>query len=333
MANSVQTSFVRVWYWSSQGFSFNSDRETKIAYSPGHVAIELHSGGNEDCVISYASYWPGPCRLINVCTKSTSHFHENLTTDELIETKKGKSFDLHDLNVKKIQEAINKYKRLGIFSWGILGSSVFRKSYERNCAGLSLYLLEIGGIRNLIHNQSTGSRLKKWFSHSFSVIALSGTSAWSYYQIRNLSGSLQNYHHFAHSYQLASKGASSAFRSVMKMFFSALPILTDTLENQEAHRVIHTDIQTILQKLRRSMVELGTAIYSNEEHFLPDLLTTVDQANKRFFFASITALTPVAMAISVLILNHTILIKTVTPANVKEIVEKAVKKEKDTKGR
>lgn len=333
MANSVQASFVRVWYWPSQGLSLRNDRESKIAYSPGHVAIELHAGGNDDRVIAYASFWPGPCRRKNICTEFPPHFHETLKVDELIERDKGESFDLHSLDVEKIQQAIKKYKGRRIFLWGILGSSVFRKSYERNCAGLTLRLLEIGGIRNLTQDQKTSSNLRKIFNNSFSVIALTGSSAWSFYQIWSLSSSLQNYHHFANSYQLASKGASTAFRSVYKMFSSALNILTKSFNNQEVHPLIRDDIQIIVQKIRDSLAELSTAIYSNEEHFLPDLGRTVDQANKRFLFTSTTALIPVAMAVSILFLNHTILIKTITPTDVRVIAEKAVKKEQEKERR
>jgi hypothetical protein len=155
LSSSDSSSYVRVWYWPGRGISSSG-------YSPGHVALEMHKGG-ENNENYYASFWPGKCRSPENCQETESHFHEKLDTDQFLEDgKRGEDFKLVSLRIDTMIQAFLDFKRRKHYIWSETGSGIFRKSYARNCAGLTLYLLEAGGIKQLLQdqkpsNQTTGS--------------------------------------------------------------------------------------------------------------------------------------------------------------------------------
>lgn len=143
--SSVSDSYVRVHIWLHPTIA--KDQRSKVRlqkYSPGHVALEVHSKGSVD-EVSYISFWP-PTQWC--CSESRSHFHKDYETDKRAEGNRDSEqidLPLSLENIKKIQAAYEKFKA-SPYEWKEWGSSDFRNPYENNCVGLVLDLLAQGGI-------------------------------------------------------------------------------------------------------------------------------------------------------------------------------------------
>ena len=127
---------IQVWKW----------KYTKK--SVGDVALQTFGPDG-----IYASFWPGICESTDYCgDKKIDHFHTRDQDDrfygdqDLLVT----NIDLYTLNVADINNTFKKaFKALGC-QWALTGSSFLRKSNQRNCSGLALYLLEKGGIDKIL---------------------------------------------------------------------------------------------------------------------------------------------------------------------------------------
>ncbi len=180
------SSYAIVWYWKGEGVSF--PKLGKPNYSPGHVALQLHTG-KENEKDAYISFWSGRCGLVNPehCQETDSHFHAELSIDQLIEKKRGEDIKLVSLNVDAMRTAFEQFRRKP-FSWGALGSGIFRKSYERNCSGLTLFLLEKGGIKK--HHRNTDDNFTRRVFSVITTLEISYRSYWSFRQFRTLTSIL-----------------------------------------------------------------------------------------------------------------------------------------------
>ena len=154
----------------------------RSSYNPkefGHVALEIKTGGLPDAIIFYVSFWPGRTDCKCHKRKETSHFHD-IDDDRIVMLGPAhQEYKLFNLNIQKIIDAFLKFYNSGDFKWGILGSGSLRYTYERNCAGLTLYLLEKGGIGAIVSDKRTREQSRMLVATIVSLSIFTGVSLWA----------------------------------------------------------------------------------------------------------------------------------------------------------
>lgn len=180
VAEAYRTSItVTVWY----------PKERLCSNPWGHAALRTYSGSRKlslpkACYYKgygasgyYASYYPAtketPLELRNIDFDDTNY-------EDIIYQKIEHHLDVGHENIKKINRTFEKFV-LDPHSWNRWGSMRFRLSYERNCSGLVLYLLESGGIRSSMQERAnTVFHRTLFISGAFLITACAGGLAYSF---------------------------------------------------------------------------------------------------------------------------------------------------------
>lgn len=140
-----------IWIWKAE-----STRSRSPTIS--HIAIETPR--------DLMSYWQSHVPSSH-CKMTGPHFHDSPEVDqELLSNHVLQKITLTGLDVEKIQEAFSRFRN-NPERWGALGWGIFRRPYERNSTGLSLYLLDKGGIFTY-----TDYNRGNLFSSSLEIVAI-----------------------------------------------------------------------------------------------------------------------------------------------------------------
>lgn len=169
-------SYVRVLIWES------SLEEKVPSQRYGHVALETCTRSADP---TYMSFWA--CGHPKTCGAVHPHFHNTKEQDDREETGKvARSYCLFSLDVSKINAAFEAFKA-NPDAWGALGWGIFGRAYARDCRGLTVFLLETGGIFN--HPQveasyklnSIGKKVFYGFGFLYSAVNLLFSHGVKYY--------------------------------------------------------------------------------------------------------------------------------------------------------
>lgn len=311
---SNSTPFVRVYIWQHSVFQKRASGNFAVqSYLPGHASLETHSGGAKD-EICYMSFWL-PTR--ECCPETQSHFHSCYQIDDKYYKNKGIKdpeciklpLDLE--GIKKIQSAFEKFKQEP-YGWTLSGSGVFRRSYESNCAGLSLYLLEKGGLGGF---EGTQSFLRSVTAATISSYLFFSVSFFCFRRVVPLVNSFNDYSNFIRLYLLCMRESISAESALSKALPHALS-LREAIGNKAPPDLIETAVKTVkematvivgLEDAQQDFVSLSPLI-DDDYHFL----------RGRILCACGTLFSPIALTATLIFLNQKIWIKTVTPADVKQ---------------
>lgn len=304
------TSCVKVHVW-----------EHPSLLKPGHVALETHTGGRDD-VATHISFWPpsGKC-----CAESKSHF-STYEHDKNYEEKESQTFTLllSSERILKINKAFKEFTT-DPYQWSPSGSSVFRRPYESNCAGLTLYLLEEGGLE-------TGGLLNTKLSKLaiatlLSMAVFGGMSYLSHTHIKTLEKSssemvraLLKYHNLIDINRLCLNYISMVADRINDK------LLTQILVNNE--RVGFTEEgRKLLQardKINKLISSLPEDVRSNDVmHSWTNTLDSAEWSIKQVSIAkTTTVISTLVLSTMVTVFTQQVWIKTVTPSDVKKIVNK-----------
>lgn len=297
--------YVRVFVWrKSEGF-FSSASKKDF----GHVAVETRTGGQNDQSVRYISFWPGKKETDNrvticSCNRDVSHFHNYAEDCNEEERPADRTYILLKLDIEKIHRAFHKFYNEGHFHWKVTGSSFLRYTYERNCAGLTLYLLKKGGIGDMVPRELTEEHARVMFATALSAGAVAGVSFWLLsclssfiFSWRTLSAFWQDYLTIVSCYKKAA------------VHFENLRALSDQFP-------INDEIEKI-----KGYLELPRDWALGETQFERAL----GYADQRIKLATASLLIPTVCSISVIFLNNRLLLKTITPGDVENIVKKTSK--------
>ena len=143
-----------------------SSSSPKTWLSTGHVALKIYVSIPEKQNY-YISFWPGVCHESYdptgkksysqcVCNQSIDHFHTEDEDNLMYKTAPPDGCTVHLDTFDSIErnKAFDKFKK-SEYRWELLGSSIFKDNNTYNCCGLTLYLLQAGGLRNIIPNYTS----------------------------------------------------------------------------------------------------------------------------------------------------------------------------------
>lgn len=133
--------------------------ELSIHKSLGHVALEIQGG-------DYISFWP-PCKNEH-CKVKTDHLHRKDIDQAMC--KNFRTYQLFLQHLPQLLAAWDEFRKEN-HKWAMLGSGPFRLYKERNCADLTLYLLEQGGLD--IRYRGRMDYFKIFFGTSFLAMGMS----------------------------------------------------------------------------------------------------------------------------------------------------------------
>ena len=325
----LPSSSVEILYWEgSPSFQKTENGTYVIGPSFGHVAIQAGE--------QYISFWPGRCgqEKSKYCAQITAHFHE-YDTDSLVEGKPPDNrIRLDTLEVDKIIACYNKFKEGNKYDWKIFGSSSFSKPHERNCAGLSLYLLEAGDIRKLVPGTITKNPKTIFITLSISTIIF-GALCYGSYRIlspllkaRDVSSiCLNNYRNVSnfdiemHQNLKKLHGQISNLHepaSQMQSLFTNSP-----LEEVKALSNFHLPELTPLISITQSMTQ--REIERNHSLVISNLASLVDNVEMRSIIGIF--MTTVGLLGYFTFTGNKALMQVVTPADVKNLAIEARAKE------
>lgn len=117
----------------------------------GHASLKTFTGGPHGNGI-YASFWPNQITIQQKFLSGVNSANiPNLQTDILNEDncQPDVTISLYSLDVNKVNQAYSKF-RTSNCNWSIWGSSFFKDDETRNCSGLVAFLLNEGGLTNLV---------------------------------------------------------------------------------------------------------------------------------------------------------------------------------------
>lgn len=295
----ISSSWVKVHIWEHPSFQLK----------PGHVALELHNGGETE-IRTYVSFWPHSNKC---CSEPESHFAD-YQHDVRYEEKDPETFTifLSQEGIEKIENAFNKFKA-DPYQWSPFGSSVFRRPYESNCAGLALYLLEKGGVST---DSFLNARISKFIMATFISIAIFGGVSY-------LSG-----HHLQvlNKKSLAYNQSALAYVSLCDVKYLCLRYIAE-LRNRLAEDRPNIDSEKVVKLERVAADTLLENGWDGQQEppssLLRNTLDNIDAKTARVNIAK-TTVTILFLALSgfAVIANQQIWLKTVTPADVKKIVKK-----------
>jgi len=303
--------FVRVHIWEHPSII----KEGLQKYAPGHAALEIfHKESSRPN--TYISFWPP---LHTCCANSNDHFHDNYDVDYRAEGKKDSwRIDLYvgEENIAKIEEAFEKFKAQP-YQWTIHGSSSFGLSYERNCAGLSLFLLEKGGLNAW---GGTTDLLRRVFAISLSSLILGGIAFYTFKRIQPLIKSLTELEDFYQGYLKSGILAKQSLITLARVFPKALTLQATLQEN--APSAILSSSQNITAELRESVLSLDSRLKENI-CLLKEMNQDLAKMKNQFDLAALTLLVPIGLGATLTFLNQRIWIKTITPFDVKIVAQQA----------
>lgn len=148
---------VIIYYWSS-GSSIRKISHLQFVSGPsfGHVAIKIIPDEAFPEINEYISFWPGDCYANNqsriddahICRANQSHFHTKDQDDYLYQDKLPDTLILTTLDTEAIIAEFRSYQQ-SPYEWRASGSSFLASEHEKNCVGLSVALLNKGGLKTL----------------------------------------------------------------------------------------------------------------------------------------------------------------------------------------
>lgn len=174
-----------VYVWKQCATGFTEDGiALKKGISFGHVALQTYSGADRSKIDPlhanvlngrggyYMSFWPGTCKEENrnfpsLCQREDSHFHtereDPIKDNNKNKLRKFEVFNLYTLDIRKINSTFEELTKDPC--WASFGSGAFAKYGELNCTGMSLALLNTGGIFKLTSGPSMA--LSRWLPSAF----------------------------------------------------------------------------------------------------------------------------------------------------------------------
>lgn len=335
---------VRVHCWDNRGVHL--DKRGKPAYAPGHVALEIRQGA---VIVVYASFWPGNSCPITICKESDAHFH-NLDTDQLIEAKTERIHTIVGLDVEAMIRAFDRFKRKPK-SWGALGSGVLRRPYQRNCAGLTLHLLEKGGLREILNNQAfMSSRFKVLLGVATSTVFLAcaslgirreilrlytdpipGAEAFEKLNIHNIPSPMQTFGNFIGDFNHHVEISEEAFGYIKNIFANTIKAQQQATELSNGSVTLFKEISQVGQLTHELLVDFSTVTQKNGRVVMPLLLETYMSVKSHISYAATATLVPIAISAGIIFFNMVLWAKTMTPADVEKIVIRAVQIQCETR--
>jgi hypothetical protein len=164
--------YVKVLIWASPTELYNAPQ------GYGHVALETCTGGPNP-ETTYISYWGSS--HTGECARQ-AHFHHAKEDDDLAELgKTTQTYILSNLNVAKVNAAFKAFQA-NPNAWGALGWGILGNAYARDCRGLTVFLLERGGIfeRRYAGSASKLNTIIKYFFNGFGLFYSAISFAYSY---------------------------------------------------------------------------------------------------------------------------------------------------------
>lgn len=330
---------VRVHYWESQGVYF--DQRGKPAYAPGHVAVEMRLTANN---VIYASFWPKGNCPVNICQNGGEAHTHNLDTDNLIETKTGKVYTLLGLDIEAMVKAFERFQK-NPKSWTVFGSGILRRPYQRNCAGLSLYLLEKGGIRSLVQSQNLfSSRLKILVGTLSSTILLTcvslsvrrqilrlnkdpipGAEAFAELKIHLLPTPIQSFANFIGILNGHVDNSEEAFNYIKETYNLVLEAQKLAIAHPNFPSTTLQSLWSIAESTRELLAKFSPIIQKNRTTTMPRLLHLYNDLESRIYWGASAAFAHIALSSGIIYFNIGLWAKTITPADVEAIVLRAIK--------
>lgn len=303
--------------------------DIKKAPSFGHVALRLIQNGQELC---YISFWPKETCDDKACrppaspedekehalppqtsVKAPCHWHTQAADEAIYTRRKGlrvKVYELNDdqgIDVLKIHQTFMELKPK--LTWGSFGSGPFKCPYELNCAGLSLYLLENGGLENPFKKQ-----VNTFFRASLllgTMTLLMGVIGYKAYKNRSISSELGTIKtEFAKGYQSSQKLNQSAI--------TALKLNPTPQTEGQIAAINFADM--LMTEAFHKICEAATHAEKGVDHARAFL--GVASKISMGTGAILTCAAPVGLKL----IN-----KTITPANVAHVAREASKREKRVK--
>lgn len=319
MSQPVLLPFVNVFVWPGlSSLRMSSDGIHSNRYSPGHVALETHIAG----VSKYISFWPPDCPWPACRRMGRSHFHSKEEDAQAEQNAEGvilpKIYKLSLGSVEAINLAFEKFQRLDAYKWTALGSSFFRQAYERNCAGLALYLLEKGGIRELVSGSETTSYSRKMIAASISALFFVSINFLVAPPLWQLFRNFKALNRFKESY---TRELDAHFLSLTP-FDNIYKLARGIAKKLPSPDASVNEIIAKVEAIRTKIIEAAPLQYGLYVNFLHDL-----RRSKRHFVigAASIILAPALLAITLIYLNQRIWLKTVLPADVERVAAKAEK--------
>jgi hypothetical protein len=312
--------FVRVYIWEHSSFrkSVNIGNIVVQGPSPGHVSLEVHTGGIEDR-ITYISFWPSTNR--DCCPETLSHFHTCYQVDADYEKKVDPQYNNKDPahvdltigqeGIKKIQAAFEQFKKAP-YEWTLTGSGVLGRPYESNCAGLSLYLLEQGGLGGL---GSTRSFLRSAIATAVSSYLFFSASLFCYRQVTPLLVSFSHCLRFGRIYTDCALSGFAARTTLEDVLPQALE-LSQTMESKAT-----SDLVALSKTTVKEMAQAIVGLEDSQNEFVslaPLIAEDYYFIRRRIFFAGAAMLCPVALTTTLAFQNQKMWVQTITPADVKQ---------------
>ncbi len=182
---------------------------TILSKESGHVALELDDGavdvhtGMITTEPTYISFWP-PCAYPDNpehccynCPRE-SHWHNLIKDQNAYSSPTGLkmrvyqlfNLDAGGLNTPKIKRIYKKISKNKNSVWGAAGSGPLGLPYERNCASLTLYLLEKGGVPNPF-----ATRVRTFYRTALMLslpVCLLGAYGYGFYKRHAISSDIAN---------------------------------------------------------------------------------------------------------------------------------------------
>lgn len=304
------TSCVKVHVW-----------EHPSLLKPGHVALETHTGGYDD-VATHISFWPpsGKC-----CAENKSHF-STYEHDKNYEGKESQTFTLllSTERILKINKAFEEFTR-DPYQWAPSGSSVFRRPYESNCAGLTLYLLQEGGFETGGLFNTKLSKLA--IATLLSMAVFGGMSYLSHSHIKTLEKSssemvhsLLKYHNLIDINRLCLNYICMVTERINDKFLTQILVSDGIFAFSDQGRKL-LQAQETINKLFSSLPE--DVCTNDDRHSWANTLDSVEWSKKQVGIAkTTTVISSLVLSTIVTVFAQHIWIKTVTPSDVKKIVKK-----------
>ena len=267
--------------------------------SLGHVAIRTSE--------IYASFWPKGTCLLPEARHQMDHTHKQIEDQRAYGTLP-KPVVLRGLNVKALNDAYNAFKE-GPFRWSYFGSGPFRLTYERNCSGLALHLLEIAGVK--VPFRENIERAKRFGYVTLLTGSVSGLIGMTSYI---LSGARRSHERLGQA-ERNIKGAYESSHELNTRAIDALDSLAPTPRSKL--QVAHTRFADMLLK---EAVESFSST-------LPEVYSAIDDANHSLKWSVAISFGLSAASVGLGYVGSHALVGSVFPSDVREVALKASQEE------
>ncbi|MCH9626352.1 MAG: hypothetical protein S4CHLAM123_15490 [Chlamydiales bacterium] len=293
---------VTVHVWGESSFQKGTEGK-RVCFSPGHVALQVMT---EDKSV-YISFWP-PTQ--HCCAASAAHFHSDYETDQSYERKDSRSYCLavSQEGAEKIMEVFLDFKSKP-YEWSVLGSSILRRPYASNCAGLSLYLLEKGGLYNDSFFSMQPSKLASALFVSATFFgAINFYSYSKVFQLDTYVNQLKNF--------IGTNTRLEEFNSQGITYLNGILGGMNAISNKKTEAFF-----ALQENVKKGITLLNSTIKTDVTTALQNWLNLTQ---RHIFKAKVTLAIPFCFSSMLCLIQHNLWLRTVTPYEVEAFAKKAL---------